>query len=262
MELPPLLTYAGSWVAITGGIWVLFQRAETVLKPEVKAAISQWLRNLNPKTAFANWPSTFAAVFDRIFGERHLSWRCFSRSCAASFLAVIIVTLIWAALRPSQFTTFVQYPKHTLLFTIFLFAALLNLIPDYLSLLETRHIIRWMSKRTSTFRILGFLTFDLLATAAIFICWLWAAFMLGRLSYKGLLRPPILIFFSSTFFTSVWVWLYALSGSVVKLGKYLGISVRGLKAVLDIENKPLRSMGCVAMLLVTIVYLVVAPFVL
>jgi len=241
---------------------VLFQQAETVVKPEVKAAISQWLQNLNPTTAFANWPVTFAAVFDRIFGERHFSWHCFIRSCAASFLAVVIATLVWAALRPSQFTAFVQYLKNTSLFAVFLFAALLNLIPDYLSLLETRYIIRWMSKRASTFRILGLLAFDLLATAAIFICWLWAAFMLGRLSYKGLLRPPILIFFSSTFFTSVWVWLYAGSGLLVKLGQYLGIGVKVLKVVLDIENKPLRSMGYVAILLVTLVYLVAAPFVL
>jgi hypothetical protein len=230
MELPPLLTYAGSWVAITGGIWVLFQRAETVLKPEVKAAISQWLQNLNPATAFANWPATFAAVFDRIFGKRHLSWRCFGRSCIASFVGVITLILIWAGLRPNQFAAVVEGGEHWWLLTIFGGTVVYNLIPDYLSLLESRFVIHWMSEARFILRILTFLAIDLVFTAAIFWgvfyalfallfllggeptlvivpIWVVCAWLSLTADFAGV--PPPAIFFYSTFFTSVWVWLYA-----------------------------------------------------
>jgi hypothetical protein len=290
MELPPLLLYAGSWAAMTAAIWALFQRAETVLKPEVKTAISQWLRNLNPATAFENWPATFAAVFDRIFGERHLSWRCFLRSCVASFVAVVIVTLIWAAIHPDQFNAFVQqgkYKYYAPFLSVFFVAGILNLIPDYLSLLETRYIIRWVSQTHSVVRILAFLAFDLVVTAAIFLGTYFAAgafiitikfgeplgsFVLAFIQMVPRYMLPLTtwspgsatpaIWFYSTFFTSVWVWLYASSGLVVKLGEYLGIGIKALKTVVDIDNKPLRSMGFVAMLLVTLVYVVAAPFLL
>jgi hypothetical protein len=70
------------------------------------------------------------------------------------------------------------------------------------------------------------------------------------------------IFFYSTYFTSVWVWLYVLSGFVVILGRYLGLGFGFLKRIFDIDNKPIRSLGYVSILLVTVVYLVAAPFVL
>lgn len=282
MEIPFLLLYAASWVTITGGIWLLFERAEVVVTPETKAAISRWLRNLDPTTAFPNWPATFAAVFDRIFGERHLSWRCFRRSCAASFISVVIVTLFWAALRPHQFTMFVKDENYIFLVLIFVMACVLNLIPDYLSLLESRHIIRWMSRRRSIVRIFALLAVDLLISAAIisvaFFYWLapilfksgdpvfnsFLSVLLHLLLLSSLSEglPSFGICFYSTFFTSVWVWVYALSGLVVRLGQYLGISLRGLKMILDLDKKPLRSMGLVAMLLVTLLYLVAAPFLL
>ena len=77
-----------------GGLWILFSRAETVASPEAKAAITSWLRNVKPEGTLSNWPSTFADVFDSVFGKKHLSWRCFWRSCIASFLAVSVVGLI------------------------------------------------------------------------------------------------------------------------------------------------------------------------
>jgi len=282
MEIPSLLLYAASWVTITGGIWLLFERAEVVVTPETKAAISRWLRNLDPTTAFPNWPATFAAVFDRIFGERHLSSRCFWRSCAASFISVVIVTLFWAALRPHQFAKFVKDANYIFLVLIFVAAVYLNFIPDYLSLLESRYIIRLMSKTHSMIRVLAYFAFDLVVSAAIilgaFITWLapylflsdeplfnsFLSVLLHLLLLSSLSEglPSFGICFYSTFFTSVWVWLYASSGLVVRLGQYLGISLRGLKMILDIDKKPLRSMGLVAMLLVTLVYVVAAPFVL
>jgi len=47
---------------------------------------------------------------------------------------------------------------------------------------------------------------------------------------------------------------------IVKLGEYLGLGFSWLRAILDIENKPLRSMGLVLDILISIVFLISLPF--
>jgi hypothetical protein len=297
MELSlPFLAYVGSWVAITGGIWTLFSRAETVTSPEAKVSISRWLKNVRLEGTSTNWPSTFADVFDSIFGKRHFSWRCFWRSCVASIAAVVVMTLIWAALRPQEFKNFL-YPRPIFassepptfepwaVLLVFLGSAFLNFIPDYLSLLESRYVLRLMRSRTSSLQVFALLIVDLLATAAIALCVMGlftALFLLpidsDEVTFssvltisKGLILGttlsvefflqwpiPIGVWFYSTFFTSVWVWLYALSGLAVKVGEYLGITLTRLRWALDIENKPLHSLGMVSILLVSLIYLVIA----
>jgi len=64
------------------------------------------------------------------------------------------------------------------------------------------------------------------------------------------------IFFYSAFFTSVWLWLYALAGGLVKFGHYADIGIRGFKKTFDVENKPLRSLGFVSNVAITLVYVV------
>lgn len=108
MTLIPWLALAGSWVTTTGELWKLFERIDKVASPEAKGAVSSWLRNLDVSEAFASWPATFAAAFDSVFGKKHFTLRCFYRSCIASLVAVIIVTLVWCALRPNQFIMYLQ----------------------------------------------------------------------------------------------------------------------------------------------------------
>lgn len=279
LSIPPLFAYIASWASVTGGVWALFERAEKVVRDDVRDAISGWLKNLDPPKALATWPATFAAVFDRVFGERHLSWRCFSRSCIASLVSVVILTVIWSAIRRADFTAyFNDYPHWLGIFGIFFGGGLLNLIPDYFSLLESRYVIYRMSGTTSIAAISVFLIVDFLVTGAIFLggIWLLALIFGGTLAEYSLMElleislsfsyrheldmAPLGIFFYSTFFTSVWVWLYALSGLALKLAQHLGVGLGFLKRVLDIDNKPLRSIGFVSMMLVTLIYLIV-PFV-
>ncbi len=73
-SIPPFLAYVAAWGATIAGIGYLFEKAEDTVTGETQQAISRWLRNLSPVGALSNWPAMFAAVFDRVFGERHLSW--------------------------------------------------------------------------------------------------------------------------------------------------------------------------------------------
>jgi len=209
--------------------------------------------------------------------ERHLSGKCFRRSSLASLAAVGVITLAVLAVDASIIRDFGGggggiFVSVTLLA---LLSLLINLLPDYLSLYETRLVLGFMAKSKGALRTLALLLFDLAATVLIsflvgfvvmfglFITifgdpltvtelaeWFWEG-----LTFSGE-KSELGIFIYSTFFTSVWVWLYALSGFLVK---GIATSRKGLHFLqrhLNLEEHPLRSMGFVLMLLVTVVYLV------
>ena len=95
MSFDSLSAYALAWAGIIAGIWLLFEKTEEAVKPEIKVATARWLQNLDPHHVAKGWPEQFAAVFDSVFGERHLSWTCFRRSCLASLSSVLIMVCFW-----------------------------------------------------------------------------------------------------------------------------------------------------------------------
>jgi hypothetical protein len=60
--------------------------------------------------------------------------------------------------------------------------------------------------------------------------------------------------FVPVFFTSVWLWLYAGSGFLLKAARRLDFGFQWFNRKFDIEKKPLQSIGLVAGALVAIVY--------
>ncbi len=281
-----MLTYLLAWVALVSGLMTLFSFAEEVTKSEVKSAVTKWLLNINVEGSFSNWPGQFAGIFDGVFGKRHISFRCFWRSCIASISSVVIVLLVVKGVR-SDLGYRDLYPLAFLPFLIII----LNFIPDYISLLETRLLIRWLSKKYSTFRIFISLVFDFLITTIIWAIWffslgtfylclyfkepnmLFVSFFAGLffrllpfLFYNPYVayKPEhiiVLALFYSTFFTSVWVWLYVFSGLVVKALNRIGIGLNIFKGMLDIEKRPIRSLGFLICILISTLFIIGIPFV-
>ena len=66
----------------------------------------------------------------------------------------------------------------------------------------------------------------------------------------------------STFFTSVWLWLYAASVLVSRILVRMSGGVGFLLKVTDVEHHPFRSMGFTSVALVSFLFLVALPFVL
>jgi len=86
----PIGSYWLAWVATVGTLWVLFSRAETIANHDLKLKVKRWLQqdhDVDGQTTA--WPQLFIGIFDAVFGEKHLSEKCFWRSCLASTLAVI-----------------------------------------------------------------------------------------------------------------------------------------------------------------------------
>lgn len=238
-----------------GGIWTLFERAESVSSERAKAALTAWLKNLHTRDIDANWPHTFANIFDQVFGERYLSLKCFFRSSLASLIVVATFSLLaydWK-----------------LPWSLLILIAPISFIPNYLSLLETRFVLRWMTKNPSAGKNLLGLAIDAVATMVIAVgfaflsdkFWLRIVELTGLIYKFGILAMIVSNFliasvlFSSAW-TSVWLWLYTLSGFVVKILQYLGVLADQLKLFLDIDSKPIRSLGFVSMILITMGYLI------
>lgn len=179
----------GTGFAIAAGFIGLFWKADEALSGPAREALGRWLQRL-PVSADPNWPQVFAGMFDRIFGKRHLSWRCFFLSCLASLIAVGVLTLVWFTLRP-------EAVPRILVQAVFLLAIALcfNLLADYVSLLETRYVIRWMSGGRSVRQLLALMALDAVITAMIFLLYVPVGVTLFIYGVLLILYPANLIDF-------------------------------------------------------------------
>ncbi len=235
---------------------------------------------------------TFIAVFDGVFSEKHSSFQCISRSCIASFMAVLILTFFWYTIHPDDFCgIFSIVPPKRFIFFYLLITVLFNPIPDYFSLLETRWILGKIKNTNSTKNILCFLAIDIVATVSIFLIGvIISVFLLIHILpffFKDSSSPAYLetlshylselyysitlnskrgnditigVWLYSTFFTSIWVWLYFISGTIIKILVSFARLFDYVKKIIDIDRKPFRSMGymcCSLLLFCCIIHLVV-----
>lgn len=269
-EIPQFLIYLVSWLAFIGGVWGIFDRAEKKASDDVRNRVSGWIRKLKlPNNQ--RWPNAFIQIFDSLFGDRHFTAHCFFRSSIASMFFTLIFFILWMAIRPNEFESLFAQGWFIAIFGPLLFALIFNIIPDYVSLLETRLILKRMAETHSLSVIALLIVIDaILTTALIVFVFFLIFFVIGDRTlsyiYDELVRAFLLeaeegfmsmgIYVYSTYLTSLWLWLYSLSGGLVRA---LGASGISLKKFLDIDKHPLRSLGFVSMMLVTIAYLLL-PF--
>lgn len=91
--------------AFLGMAW----KADDGISKKLKEDLSLWLMCIESEEvgkSLQRWPTHFAALFDNVFGEKHLSWRCFLRSCIASVLAVVLCTAIFTQVAPGEWASY------------------------------------------------------------------------------------------------------------------------------------------------------------
>ncbi len=280
MELIGPLAYLAAVLGLLAGIHGLFGHLEKQLNPKKKKALAGWVTKLDLNQAVSGWPTHFISLFDRVFGEDHLSWKCFLRSSIASLMAAAILAGIWLAVDTEQVIQSIFRPgKMSGLAIVVLLA---NLTVDYLSLLETRMLLRWLQPRAALTKVLAFVGVDLCATSLIWLMffpisfmvliiplgllegkgwppmWLvvdaWPGFARNLWSAKGGFTSadgaPVGVWFYSTFFTSVWLWLFVLSAIAVAIGRYLGKWFTWLRRMFTPKARPLNFLGIVTSIIV------------
>lgn len=289
--------YVASWFTCVAVIWKLFVFIEDTTTSKVKREVSKWLNSKHPNIDTIGWTSKFPDIFDSVFGKKHFSFHCFFKSSIASMFIVIVFALGWCAFSPKELVRFLSaYRDKT--FLMMLYGILFyNIIADYFSLLETRYIITLMSQTKSIIKICSLLFIDFIASIFIFSFFLslnsvtllmfvklpplvppeaGKLYMLLENSYDNFIYilqggvllfndfrplpyPPIGIFVYSSLFTSIWIWIYFVSISLLKMNKYLIRSLMFFKRFLDIDNKPFRSIGAFAIVIISAIYLLLIP---
>ena len=206
-----------------------------LLKPNVRDSIALWLMGAQDERS---WSHTFCTIFDVIFSEKHFSFRCFILS---SFCSIATVLLLWI-LFDSFLSLNIRTENAMPIWQILILGASINILPDYLSLWETRWLLQKFPAERSWIWQVCVLILDAIITGAIIFYsiqsyrWLMgeSPISIGRMLF---VYDSYGLFFWSTFFTSIWAWLYAFSTWVMRISS--GILIR----IADIENQPGTILG-------------------
>jgi hypothetical protein len=277
-------------VAIVGLVVSLFVLGDRLLGRERRRELGGWLIDELPADARVDsLPKAFIEWFDRLFRTRavqvlgvELHLPSFPRSALASFLALVAAFVVWLANKgglsePPSSGTNVSY----LLLLYGGATVVTNIIPDYLSLVESRFVLGKLSRARSPLAKLGWLLVDAGATAAIVFCFLWASGTVllplvseGSLYAVGCLTPESFdlrrmvdivvagltfstppgtlnydvsaVYIYSSFFTSFWVWLYLGSSLLVRLARLVPAVREFLRRACRVHDYPLRVLAVVS----------------
>jgi len=287
-----VLSFFGTWTAVGFGLVALFREGEKLMSGESRAQVSDWLLRENFADRPANWPSTFVDLFDAVFTEHHLSWTCFRRSALTSILVITVLFGAFAGLGwitlPSSLRGFVEIAA------LLGIPISLNVVIDYASLFETRWVLGRMGTTNRMPVHLLYLGLDLVLTALCVILpvAILQIFGLGLMTefsirssafwyqlYSAILNtaelfvaftgehlgeiPRVMsVMLFSTLFTSVWVWLYAGAGLMLRITYPVLESLDWLKRHLNVETHPVHAMGMLLVFLASLGFAVSAPFVL
>ncbi|MFV8750445.1 hypothetical protein ACNOYE_07825 [Nannocystaceae bacterium ST9] len=290
--------------AVVGFVVVLFLLGDRWLGRESRRDLGNWLiDDARAEARVDALPRAFIEWFDALFKVRKIGvprWLGgelvlpnFWRSALASFLALVAAFVVWLANKGALAQPDQAVGDNTglLLFMYGSATVITNIIPDYLSLVESRWVLGRMSTTRSLLGKLAWLALDIVATSAIVFGFLWVsgwlllplvppehAYAVGCLSREsydltrmidiaiagltfstpaGTLNYDVSgIYIYSSFFTSFWVWLYLGSGLLVRAAQFVPGLREFLRKACKVQDYPLRVLavvsGLVALALVSL----------
>ncbi|HVI01819.1 MAG TPA: hypothetical protein VM869_24055 [Enhygromyxa sp.] len=277
-------------LAIVGFVVTLFILGDRLLGRDRRRELGGWLIDDLPADARVDsLPKAFIEWFDRMFRSRavrvlgvELHLPNFWRSALASFLALVAAFVVWLANKGGLSDPPTDDTNLTLLLVLYGGATVLtNIIPDYLSLVESRFVLGKMSEARGLLGKLAWLMLDVILTSAIVFFFLWGSgvlllplvpeeslyavgcltrdtFDLGRMldiAIAGLTfsTPPgtinydvSAIYIYSSFFTSFWVWLYLGSSVLVRAAQLIPGLREFLRRACRVHDYPLRVLAVVS----------------
>jgi hypothetical protein len=273
MDIVQLFGSASVPAVVFGSVLGVFELGEKFASQRAKDALSKWLLTFDVQKAKA-LPDGTQELFERIFGERHFSLKCFVRSAVFSLGAMVFIGILGLLITPKEalqtmrmvFVAIIYQGDWRVLALWFPWSIAI----DYVSLFKTRVILRVLTRMR--FRntmisaaILGidFLVYKLLFTlrflvvglvlAGITLGWTnveWPTDFIGPLTevftHVPNAKDDSFIFFWSGFVPSIWMWLYVLALFVTRGFLRSEKLVGWLRWFLDVEKNPFRSIGAVA----------------
>lgn len=229
------------WAAgLAASMVALTLLAGNLLNPARKDEIALWLMGEQTEKG---WSQGFVQLFDAAFGKDHFSLRCFLRSTIASLVAVALIWLLMGNLGALGN----RIRAELSLGSVLLIALAVNVVADYVSLLETRLVLGQIHRVRSALGQAAVLLADLAISGAI----IWLAILAyvnsplyagDPLSFAETLGvfTVFSVLFYSTFLTSVWTWAYILTTWLMRVFRRLRLAF-----FLDVENKPIQVLAYV-----------------
>jgi hypothetical protein len=258
-------------VLVAGPVLGVFELGEKFASQRAKDALSTWLLTFDVQKTKA-LPDGTQQLFERIFGERHLSLKCFGRSVAFSLGAMAFIGILCFLINPKELLHEFSVVKQSHLVSEIVALWLpWSIIIDYISLFKTRvvlHVLARLRFGTRTIALtIAVLVIDYLFYLLIFAIGTavtvmiaayfvygenWPFLFLGFRTISNAFRQIIptsyvdTIFFWAGFVPSIWMWLYVIALFVTRAFLRSEKLVNWLRWSLDIEKNPFRSIGAVA----------------
>src|SRR5215475_4231712 len=123
-------------VVVAGSVLGVFELGERFASQRAKDALSKWLLTFDVQKAKA-LPDGTQQLFERIFGERHFSLKCFVRSAAFSLGATVFMLLLGLLINPQLILINLWLQGLWVPISLSLWLPW-SIILDYISLFKTR----------------------------------------------------------------------------------------------------------------------------
>lgn len=145
-------------------ILVAFWKGDEAISAEFKLDIGGWLKRERRISRVRSIGIIMNGAFDRIFGENPKSFAFFGRAMLTSIVILIVLFIPHETINTVRGQSLTEGASDVHLIIIWLI--LTNIISDYISLLETRYMMRKMKSLHSNLTLI--ITLDILFSLAIF----------------------------------------------------------------------------------------------
>lgn len=266
---------------------LFFWKISETLTDEARTQTAKWLRGLPHRGTTAEWPTLFLGLFDSLFGLKFIARRFFLVSAAATLILGSLISLFYLLFQPTLGRGALQDAGTWA--RLLLLIPILNTLIDYVSVIESRVAMRWMTHKDSRSWRLLVLAVDFALTAGIHMTFTAAAILVvcqlrnagvpwvqgdqldwmcsgddalqefqsayaQTLNFELSTHPSFQVSFYTTFATSIWVWLYFLSGVIVRTWSHamrlVGRPLDAIDQVGMIDSSPVKLMGLISGLIV------------
>jgi len=178
------------------------------------------------------------------------------RAILSSIMAMFIIALISLSFNREIANSFISdFDSIGITILAYIF---LNIFADSISLWETNHILRVAATGSMT-KYYSLIIFDILISALIFLVIPWSTgnihVFFEAIKFQGEV-PWFGILFWSTFFTSVIFYIFILSTCILIFSKRISGYYIRLDKILPIMDKPIKSLGVIAMILITMIFII------
>ncbi len=248
---------------LLGGFSAVFDhilKEDTVAR--VRTQIFYWLeqlKNIDNRKVIKGSNSHFVDFFNKLYGKRHFSVKTFVRSCIFSTTGLILSLVVISLLGKNVPYVLGLEDEKGIMVVMTIFS--LNLFADYISLIETRIILR-IASRSRLLNLIPLLCVDFFLTFTIYyiIAIGFGSMIYSTYFYSGyrnmfsldeVLKVLFNYFFLidngspylySTFFTSVLFYLFILSSLLIRLFLVVRIPILPILRWFSSTKNPIKAL--------------------